>query len=308
MNHQFLENYNSLHNSQSKECSDPDDRMLYELTNVAPPDSIDTDGAWNVFVDSLESSNSVPKGLSISLPALLRTAAVLFIVSAVGVFSFLYVSSSETYDVATVTNMGNEQQLVHLSDGSQVWLGKNSEIQYPANFKSSRKITLKGEAYFDVAEDQGRFIISTNSAIIEVLGTEFNVRNNGSESVHVIVTEGLVSLGNGEVSDQIAAGQEGILNISDNKILIGSNPDLNGISWKTGEFIFNEIGLEDALAYFNKYYGMEVKLGSASLSKCKVSGSFKKMTLEEVLHELSLVLSLKVEKEQNSYLLTGKGC
>ena len=43
--------------------------------------------------------------------------------------------------------------MVLLPDGSRVWLNSDSKLTYPEQFaKYHRKVTLEGEAYFDIAE------------------------------------------------------------------------------------------------------------------------------------------------------------
>ena len=52
---------------------------------------------------------------------------------------------------------------VILEDGTVILLKPNSSIEYPAKFSDvDRKVTLKGEAFFEVTKDKTRpFIIST---------------------------------------------------------------------------------------------------------------------------------------------------
>ena len=43
---------------------------------------------------------------------------------------------------------------ITLSDGTNVWLNACSEMTYPASFSEDiRRVSLKGEAYFDVSKD-----------------------------------------------------------------------------------------------------------------------------------------------------------
>jgi transmembrane sensor len=45
-------------------------------------------------------------------------------------------------------------QLVHLPDGSEVWLNASSKLSYPDRFYKVRKIHLEGEAFFKVRRNE----------------------------------------------------------------------------------------------------------------------------------------------------------
>lgn len=73
----------------------------------------------------------------------------------------------------------NNKASVVLSDGTSVILKPGSKIDYN-NFDEgkNREIILNGEAFFDVAKSDKKFIVKLNSSKIEVKGTKFNVKAN----------------------------------------------------------------------------------------------------------------------------------
>src|SRR5690625_7284292 len=96
-----------------------------------------------------------------------------------------------------------EQRIITLSDGSVVRLNRNSRLQLQNEPGHSRKAWLEGEAYFDIQTDPERpFTISSGDALVEVLGTSFNVK--GGEKVLVAVVEGVVSLRNSDLEERSA--------------------------------------------------------------------------------------------------------
>src|SRR5690606_10282371 len=60
-----------------------------------------------------------------------------------------------------------------LSDGTRVWVNALSELEFPVVFgENERTVTLKGEAFFEVAKDAGRpFRVRVGETVINVLGT-----------------------------------------------------------------------------------------------------------------------------------------
>src|SRR5690606_16401579 len=76
-----------------------------------------------------------------------------------------------------VTPYGGQYQLT-LGDGTKVWLNAGSELTYKSDFgREERSVSVKGEVYFDVAENKSKpFYVINDDQRIKVLGTAFNVK------------------------------------------------------------------------------------------------------------------------------------
>ena len=108
------------------------------------------------------------------------------------------------------TPRGGQYQLA-LPDGSRVWLNAASSITYPTHFAANeRRVTITGEAYFEVAEvhqkDPGNgklpFIVTVQSpagrnlAEVDVVGTTFNIMAYADEaSIKTTLLKGKVKVG-----------------------------------------------------------------------------------------------------------------
>lgn len=94
-----------------------------------------------------------------------------------------------------VSNPGSAPKTHLLEDGSTVILNGHGQISFQKGLKGNiRKVTLKGEAYFQVARDRDRpFIVISDDIQVKVLGTEFNVRQ-GKASIDVTVASGKVQV------------------------------------------------------------------------------------------------------------------
>lgn len=66
---------------------------------------------------------------------------------------------------------------ITLSDGTKVWVNAQSKLNFPAQFSGDeRRVSLEGEAYFEVAHDAKKpFYVDSKAGEIKVLGTHFNV-------------------------------------------------------------------------------------------------------------------------------------
>ena len=97
--------------------------------------------------------------------------------------------------IAMITiTAGDSAQIFQLPDNSIVYLNANSKLEYPQNFnKTNRRVSLLGEAYFDVKKDSGQFVVACENTIIRGKGTTFNVKSRTPDKeVEVIVASGSV--------------------------------------------------------------------------------------------------------------------
>ena len=105
--------------------------------------------------------------------------------------SVLLQKLNDTQDIKYNTN-SHETRTIHLSDGSSVHLGNNSQLIVPKDFPSSslREVVLtKGEGFFQVKRDSTRpFIVNNEWMKTEVIGTSFHIRTQqqpGTWNIHV---------------------------------------------------------------------------------------------------------------------------
>src|SRR5690625_1217478 len=119
----------------------------------------------------------------------------------------------------TYTAGDHQQRALTLSDGTKIRLNSNAQIWIPEDFdQSSREVTLEGEAFFEVSEDDEKpFIVHTARATIKDLGTAFNIRAvPDNQNVQVAVTNGKVSVWSDrqteEKATELIEGQFGHLN------------------------------------------------------------------------------------------------
>ena len=94
-------------------------------------------------------------------------------------------------------NHTGDVAVLHLEDGTQVWLQDGTELRYAVGKGAGERIVrLDGEAYFDVSHDARQpFVVETRELAIRVLGTAFNVRAlAGDPLTEVVLERGVVRL------------------------------------------------------------------------------------------------------------------
>lgn len=94
-------------------------------------------------------------------------------------------------------NTSGKQQVIKLTDGTQVVLYPQSRLSFAETFPADqRTVYLSGDAYFQVAKDSKRpFLVHTTDLVTKVLGTSFFVRaRDASDKTLVEVREGKVSV------------------------------------------------------------------------------------------------------------------
>lgn len=207
-----------------------------------------------------------------------------------------------------------EIRQIILPDGSEVTLNINSKIKYPTKFdQKERKVHIEGEAFFDVTKNpEVPFKINTGEAVIEVLGTSFNVSAyNTYEEVEVVVTEGTVALSSLENPQNriiLNSGAKGIYNHSNNYLLKETNSDRNFLAWKTGKIVFENDSLSMVLNTISRIYNKRIILNNKDLGQCTLTVTFEKQSLESVLNVIESTLNLELIAEDETITVTGDGC
>src|SRR5690606_32406075 len=152
-----------------------------------------------------------------------------------------------------------------LADGTRVWLNAGSTIKYPTAFNGNeRGVTLKGEAYFEVARDPSKpFVVMTDKSHIRVLGTRFNVKSypqDGMDRTALLGGSLRVSSLRGHHSTLLEPGYEAVVQ-EDNDMSVSKADAKKVLAWKNGLFIFENESLESLTEELSKWYGVKIRFG-----------------------------------------------
>lgn len=154
-----------------------------------------------------------------------------------------------------------------LADGSRVWLNAGSSVTYPVRFiNNERKVSITGEAYFEVAHSTTMpFKVSKSDMEVTVLGTHFNVNAYDDEAdIKVTLLEGSVNVKSESSVLKLKPGQQAIVisasSGSREKLTINNDVDLEEVmAWKNGYFKFEDVDIKSLMREIARWYDVEIE-------------------------------------------------
>ena len=223
-------------------------------------------------------------------------------------------------------------EAVPLADGSRVTLNTDSELQVALRARERVVNLERGEAYFEVAKDKTRpFIVNVGNKRVIAVGTQFSVRRDG-DSVQVIVTEGTVRMeefgAQGSTQSPVAwssagpsAGTPTASGAADGVMLPagsvartqadalmvqkeGSADIEKHLSWRTGQLVFRDTPLSEAVAEFNRYNERKIVIQDPSIGALQLGGIFRSTNIDPFIELLKQGFPVRATQEGNRILLT----
>jgi len=248
--------------------------------------------------------------------------------AAVGVAVFFWLGLSPWQRFQTQIG---EQRAVQLAEGSIVNLDAQSSIEVRLN-RSKREIyLLRGEAMFKVAHDVARpFIVHTPSAVVQAVGTQFNVyaRSNGTTTVSVL--EGKVQVSahtddspipllrspitrmakvkRGSIPTPVAAGEEAKVEATGNVERYSNVNVIDTVAWQQRKLVFKHTPLEDIVADFNRYNkSLPIRLEGIQAGSLRFTGAFDADDPLSLAALLAREPDLSVEKRDGEIVVRARG-
>lgn len=191
--------------------------------------------------------------------------------------AYLYMQPVAMQTVSTLA----ETRTVNLPDGTSVTLNHYSTLTYPERFKTdNREVELNGEAYFEVSKDKKHpFIVQTEAVDVRVLGTQFNVdAYRDSPDVRTTLLTGSVAVSNKSNSERmiLKPNEIAIYNKVEKKLTRKELEDATDeISWRHGEFIFDDVPLRDIARELSNSFGTTIQITDSTLQNYRISARFR---------------------------------
>lgn len=220
---------------------------------------------------------------------------------------------AEMVSTHVVSTQKGSRSKVELPDGSIVWLNAGSLLEYGSDFgKTVRKVSLTGEAFFDVAHDKEKpFTIHTTAFDLKVLGTTFNVRAYPEEKR----TEAALITGMLEVSFSDQPSKTVVLkpaekisvtnkeNATDSlQIASAASKQAPAVSpvtyqpgdgsvietsWVNNKLVFRNKPFEEVTMEMSRWYNVNFEIRDKTLLTKRFTATFETETIYEALARLS---------------------
>lgn len=209
---------------------------------------------------------------------------------------------AKTNFIATQQFTATKATDITLSDGSEVALNTQTNLQFHENDKTRQATLSKGEAYFAVKRDEQRpFTINTGNATIRVLGTAFNVDKTLSETV-IDVFHGKVAVTTKDNAKpvELVKGQRARVHA---KQIVVSTFKAQQPDWQLGWLDLENVTINDAIFQLNRYTDKPLVLSNVDAS-LRVSGRFKTADIVGAASLIAQLNQLKVKQFDDSIVLS----
>lgn len=284
-------------------------RKAFNLAGPVDQKALNIDASWAKVEQQIETnSNKIEQGRTIPFrrgrARLLRVAAAVIVLLAA-----LFWWYENNYQPGVEYFQSDATVLIdELPDGSVISLNRKSRITFEQD--QERKVKLVGDAFFEVKRDETRpFIVEAGDLEVQVLGTSFYINaQSKSPNVEVMVKSGRVAVKYGQDSVAIGTGGRASFNKRSKKLIHTTIEDINYLSWKTKELVFEDERLDWVVDKINEVYDANVVLGGRHLEKCPITVTFKQQDLDAVLTVIAETLNLTVVEKGDKRVLEGSKC
>ena len=265
---------------------------------------IDVDKAWEKLNSRIEAETPVITMQRRSFyQTFARIAATVVIVAGIGWLLFEVAAPGKV----TVASSDDEKNIeLLLADGSKVYLNRDSRLTYPKEFgRNSRKVSLKGEAFFDIAPDASRpFVIDAGKASVRVLGTSFNVMtDNGNDEVEVYVSSGKVMLTSTDGSKSVTLEPEYVGKISAAGSSQALNTNVNYLSWHTDMLVYDGERLEVVFEDLKRTFNIDIRAGDPAINDYRLTSPFEHQPHDTIIKLICTTFNLHSVREEGAYTL-----
>jgi len=244
------------------------------------------------------------KRVSIRLAWFMKVAALLLLVLGVTYFfqewgskpALVTATDGENVEMLTKECPSGSKITLGLKDGSMVKLNSGSKLTYPSEFADSiREVTIEGEAFFQIKEEAQRpFIVNTKGVRLKVLGTSFNVNNQGGRNEVALVTGKL--LVSNKKGDTLQLSPSEMATLKEGDEMVKTNFDIELVTaWEKGVLLFRNKKYKEVFNTLERWYGVEIVVEEGTALKGTYTGKYDNEYLENVLEGIARVSGFQYE-------------
>lgn len=284
--------------------------LLHKYPDHKTPD---TRKAWSKLYNRLDNEQLIPANEAVKrnyTMMLMRAAAVVLILVAAGAMLYTGLLRKPKAEMVLMQTGREGNTLIKtLSDGSVIYLAQNTSFSFPKAFdQQTRNVELSGEAFFDIAPNPAKpFIIETEKAFIQVLGTAFNVKSTDGNNFELLVDRGKVKVTLKSIPlkhEFVVAGEK--ITSSDNTMIKSKRSPADELSWYTRRMQFKDETLENIISVINLNFNTTFVIADKGTGNRKLTVTFGNDSVSTMAELICLTLNLKSETKNDSILLLDK--
>lgn len=301
------------------------EELFSQLWSLETYKDDDADAAYLQHLSKHPDVKTVKRKINWAKPLMLIGAACMVLLLS-SLFLWIKLRPAGTTTLYTEILAGKGvRKAVTLPDGTRVWLNSNSKLRFADNLShlkkaEIRRVTLEGEAFFDVAKDkQHPFVISTGTFAIRVLGTAFNVKAyRGERQSEAVLIHGSIELTlSGDekhklllkpnekfiLSENAATGQtSGNRSISIQHVqpvAVQNHQLLEETAWKDNKLVFNDETFGELVPKLERWFNITIRIKNPAVNRQRYTGAFQTESPEQALKAMQLINPFNYEIKNN---------
>jgi len=276
-----------------------EDSLLLAAENT----HVDEDAAWKRLQNRIHEKDVPVHTLKKTSFQWLRIAASIVLISTLGWLGYSYFENKSANTLIQI-HASNTTLNDTLPDGTTVTLNKNSSLSYTNKFKGkTRPVTLKGEAFFNVAPNKTKpFIITINDITVQVVGTSFNVKNKNGKTT-VDVETGIVKVSKNKDQVELRHGEKVIIADLQSQLLKSVSKGKLYNYYRNKELVCDETPLQELVDALNEIYDVDIIIKKTALQKKPITTVFKDQSLDQILEVIQETFMIEIERKDNQIIL-----
>jgi ferric-dicitrate binding protein FerR (iron transport regulator) len=209
-----------------------------------------------------------------------------------------------------------EVKTVQLPDGSTVLLNSNSRLVYQNDWaeQGRRTVQLEGEAYFRVSHQEikapgglraVKFVVRANDINVEVVGTEFTVKNRRTLT-QVSLFKGKVQLLSSQNLPPVVMkpGETAEFDKVQSQIVFRNKPAETVWAWHQNKLVFKAATLREVAQTLQDNYGLTLVFAQDTLASQQFTGEVAEGKVEVLLTAIAETFDCQIRKEDDRIILS----
>lgn len=316
MKHQELKIYEIISKHIRSETTEQDFEYIRKWNKKYPNNQVDLEAlaafndecnllnAYQEFSDQEANNNIInakPKSKKKIRPIYVWSSAAVLLLLIISSFAFW-----KQLEVPPFSVHGADRAYILLADETEIYLSEDAVVSWEEDFLHNRRINLRGNAFFHVAEMAGKpFVIETESNYFTVLGTAFGTEMQ--EKITIIrMRDGKLRIESKAYpnAEWYAEGKESVRIIDKEVTKIAlDNSDL------LEDFSFRNESVIDILESINDRFTGILNYDIEQIQQdCELTANFKELTLLEILEELKLFFNLSYKIQNGKLIIMHLSC